>query len=662
MEEKQLDFNQPLLSVRRYSATPGPAEAQERRRKVVSSLHKLPPLPTYKSELKSGPIRNPGNVPFVWERIPGKPKEEKELHDHTVVECPPAAPKPPPGRSPKTELKHQDSDKDCIVVTGVDPQRSNKTQSVAQEATKHGPKHEEEIGDKGGSSSEEGDEAFLDARDTFSRSDSFFLNSSVISGLCGLDGPDWKSSEGFNADPGAWDFMMSRFLPAAKAMASEMPHHTSRKPLPVAQEIPRPKKLSDNVVKEDCPVVDQGRPKVPLRYILNEFREESEDDDWDDYENTPAKVCGLLPRFCMLNPVPGIKTMQPPMPHSARRARGKSSYKDSVAENRTKRAPCEELKERRLDSGSKLGEASSGEDGDNLEGSNLYKQLQGNGQILNRKEVSLRAAFEAENSVGTAAGKLNDSSVDGMFNPLERRCMNFRELLASEGSGWESRSTGPVVEKTLYVDSVHLVKSRNSDTCSSDSKGLNNQDDNAAALLKSSCLETKHQFDLPNDVLIESEPKKITDFSPLPSDKSDCEAQIDPIISSTDDRHLTVEAKAKNCGEACGDGKIDLDSESATKVEGRQISLISNSKFHLPPPLPKSPSDSWLSRTLLAVSSKNSASSKTPLGTNIVSSRKAVLSKSPPIETKWETIVRTSNVHYGHLRSSKELLPPIPDA
>ncbi|XP_039160123.1 uncharacterized protein LOC120289380 [Eucalyptus grandis] len=33
--------------------------------------------------------------------------------------------------------------------------------------------------------------------------------------------------------------------------------------------------------------------------------------------------------------------------------------------------------------------------------------------------------------------------------------------------------------------------------------------------------------------------------------------------------------------------------------------------------------------------------------------------ESVPVDPKWETIVKSSNVHHGHLRFSEELLPPI---
>lgn len=319
------------------------------------------------------------------------------------------------------------------------------------------------------------------------------------------------------------------------------------------------------------------------------------------------------------------------------------------------RSPSKELKEDKLDSRRKFSEIKHENDGKRLDGSNLYRWLQGNGQFPKQKEISLREAFEAEGSAGTASEELNKVPVDCGSSSPGKQCMNFRELLASEGGEWESGSTGPVAERTLYVDYVQLVRPQDPSTHSSDSMVPSNHDDleaKNAALLKSTCPET-WQSDLPCDKMIAMEEEELKKHvNPVPCDMSDCRAQVRTMKSSGNEREFTAEAKAKNSEEAYNDGKINLDSQSVTNSVGREISLVSSLNFHLPPPLPKSPSDSWLSRTLHAVSSKSSSSAETPLSTNIVLSR-AIASKSPPTETKWETIVRTSNTHHGHLRFSK---------
>ncbi|KAF5756165.1 hypothetical protein HanXRQr2_Chr17g0811431 [Helianthus annuus] len=88
MGDKRLNFNRPLLSVRRTVANSQKGST----RKNETSTPALLPSPSYRSDLHSGPLRNPGTVPFVWEQIPGRPKDEGK------TQKPPLVPSPPPGR------------------------------------------------------------------------------------------------------------------------------------------------------------------------------------------------------------------------------------------------------------------------------------------------------------------------------------------------------------------------------------------------------------------------------------------------------------------------------------------------------------------------------------------------------------------------------------
>ncbi|KAI6673105.1 hypothetical protein NL676_001011 [Syzygium grande] len=218
------------------------AEGQDKRR-TDNSLPTIPPLPHYKSELKSGPVRNPGTVPFVWEQCPGRPKNESLSRSQTP-DCPPAAPE-------------TSTWEDCESTTSDE-----------------GAKKKETTEEKGFAGS--GDEAYLGALDKFSRSESFFLNCSV-SGLSGVDGSDMRLSGRFSRDPPTRDFMMGRFLPSAKAMASEAPLHFIRKQS-VAQDLPR------HPVKKAAVGGENHRLEVlkPNVLPINQVGvgEESEDDDY----------------------------------------------------------------------------------------------------------------------------------------------------------------------------------------------------------------------------------------------------------------------------------------------------------------------------------------------------------------------------------------------
>ena len=92
-----------------------------------------------------------------------------------------------------------------------------------------------------------------------------------------------------------------------------------------------------------------------------------------------------------------------------------------------------------------------------------------------------------------------------------------------------------------------------------------------------------------------------------------------------------------------------IDLESQRLVLGNQES--SNGSYLQMPlalPLPKSPSESWLKRTLPTISSKNSYS-QTSLDARICTSSPMRSS----LEPKWETIVKTSNLQHGCLRFSQ---------
>lgn len=291
MEEKQLDFNQPFLSVRRFS--PKVASETERKNKTIrknSSIRSLP-FPSYKSELKSGPISHPGNVPFIWEHTPGRPKNEgQKLQTLLGIKQPPITPPNlPPGRVTK------DSD-----------QVSKGTGSISKSATKKKILKEMMQENDSSNSDDDEDEAYQDALDTLSTSESYFMNCSA-SGLSVKDDQEETQSFGsFSSDQHARDFMIGRFLPAAKAMASVSPPYASRKAL-VRQEEP------GHV--EEVVVVRRQRYSPIRQIILSQYAqdigegegEDEDDTESDGCENIATKVCGLFPRLCFLNPFPELR-------------------------------------------------------------------------------------------------------------------------------------------------------------------------------------------------------------------------------------------------------------------------------------------------------------------------------------------------------------------
>ncbi|CAK7348138.1 unnamed protein product [Dovyalis caffra] len=660
MEKKQLDFNQPLLSVRRVSSTASTKEAKIKR-KTDKALPKIPPLPVYKSELKSGPVRNPGTVPFVWERSPGRPKDESKPQTR-ALQRPPIAPKLPPGRI--LNAQQQASDKGYEGAKQADrPQRRNGLSRSQNETREEISK--EEIEDGSSSGSEGRDEAYVDALDTLSRSDSFFLNCS-ITGVSGLDGPDLKPSGAFLKDQQSRDFMMGRFLPAAKAMVSETPQCFTRKQ-PVVRELPRQRAKAASVQRRP---LNRYSPNNIPNYAQAHGVEESEDEDndYDRSDDPSLKLCGWLPQqclqnsLCLLNPVPGMRK-RGQVPISSVRT---TKFGSSNAASRNGTAQ------------------------------------EGKGASPNSSQFP-QSVHEEQRCI-EIPDKCRDSGASG-FIQCAKGSTIFKELLANESREWESVSGSSVAEKTLYIDSIHMVKPRNSNSSLSDVKGLSEYSKDGVEILgknreieetdyvDSSLLDSMHLSAVGEKTKLRPDSMESFDSCFLSlSDKSIHDVQMDVMDGSKQDEDIMQASITLACpkvdkdgkidlesplnkksgdlessrgfiedssGEVAGDGKVDLESQLCRRLSDEESPIGYSTQLLLPPPLPKSPSDSWLTRTLPIVSSRNS-SSRSPLGMHLHSRVQA--SKTHSVDPKWETIVRTTNVQHGHLRFSEELLTPIPEA
>lgn len=288
MEDKRLDLDVPLLSIRRHSVPPAvnpSTKSQEPSAKPPTPSWR-PAVPFYKSDLKSGPVRNPGVVPFVWEQKPGQPK-----HGGSPRNRLPPVPLLPPGWIPNTEEPDRHFSNPNSIIE--DKPMGDAVVIASEELLK--VKEEEDD--------------FSDAVEALSRTESFFMNCSV-SGLSGI--PDAVvPSGGFSADPQIRDLMMDRFLPAAKAMATGSPQCPPRKPAKLVERVEH----SEHRLRR-APLPYQHRPNFVARYPNDEI-DGSDGDEYDNnYESSEhftSKACGLLPRlcmkssFCLLNPMPGMK-------------------------------------------------------------------------------------------------------------------------------------------------------------------------------------------------------------------------------------------------------------------------------------------------------------------------------------------------------------------
>ncbi|KAL3509133.1 hypothetical protein ACH5RR_028534 [Cinchona calisaya] len=670
MEDKQLNLNRPLLSVRRHTSTV--ASEKDTKKSTRSLLPSIPRPPSYKSELKSGPVTNPGSVPFVWEQSPGRPKDERILQPHS--ERPLVAPKLPPGRTVKANQQDNDNASENLTVNKSQVGNPHGSQSIPEldEYSRRFMCAEDTVeeAEEGKADSEDDDEVYEDALDTLSRTESFFFNCSV-SGISGLDDSDVKSSGTLSTDPQAREFMIDRFLPAAKAMVSETPQYPPAPKKPVVQDNPRQLKKVVNGDKQ--PQLRYG-PSFARHY--SEFHDnggEESDDDYDENGKFPTKACGFLPRFCLnsrlLNPLPGmsVRTRVPMSP--ATRVQPRSSSASTCSKTENEISSLDMNGQRSIDD-LQTTELHEEKNDLNNKSSQISAKSQKLGPSTNRQGGV--SSHYNEFSVSTEHKALpaiyahrKDDRVDG-FSSHEKNYRSFRDLLADDSTYQEVDSGSPAFEKTLYIDTVHKGKSPRK-TCTLD-KGLSNlrgkDDENSAKMVddnlsKDSSLTEKLSIVSGGDIL-QKDFQKSLDFSLLsladePTQKIEKDA---PKAFGKDQNHYQDAVDSKN---------LEVPAKQATQSLGKQTpkeEKVDNfhgisSKFPVPPPLPKSPSDSWLCRTLPSISSKNS-SIHSHLGTGIYSWNKA--SKTQSGDPKWETIVKTTKMHHQHLRYSEELLPPIPES
>ncbi|KAL8136737.1 hypothetical protein V2J09_002738 [Rumex salicifolius] len=555
MDDKQLNFNQPLLSVRRGSST---AHPEVETKKTAKPSPTIPPLPFYRSELKSGPVRNPGVVPFKWEQIPGKPKNERKVqnkaHEQMAIINDEKFSDKPSQESvgPKSRL-----DNDGSTVSGSSSMCKNGRE-------------------ENGSSVSEGENSnYVDAVDSLSRSDSSFLNCSVS----GLDDSNTKLTE-TSSDPLSRDLMMGRFLPAAKAVASETPHFGIKKQQPVLKE-------QQSAVKKDmtsekqkiyyyAPISFPQRPQVKEEEEDSEDEDEEEEDydiDFGENENVSLKLCGLLPRFCLLNPLPGVRDQLPRPVSSARNIHKKPA--NAGAFSKTDKAIRDAVYERRRLAVYKKSDMRVDANRLKHELNELYPQIDAmrlkDALKCSSSEISDRTAKDSDAAKLTTRRKAQTKSPESL-----------KDVIAQQ----EPALAKATMEKTLYIDSAQMTEYRDSSSSESrslaESRGRNPSIDYSFHDFKDMILSQEHQV-------------KDSDVQQLPN---------------KDDTEITMDKNPV-----------------------------------LPLPLPKSPSESWLSRALPSVSSRNPRSY---ISTGNLGFR------SSPVDPKWEAIANSSKLHSKHFG-----LPPM---
>lgn len=302
MNEGKLNINAPLMSVRRSSATPPPSSTKPKR-KILKNQQAMP--------MTLDQVTEPVTVPFNWEHIPGRSKGNNAGSKSQPPREPSITPTPcfPPGKS--TNVAKQPLQKEPKFENKF---RSSSISNISSKIDCDKKQKDEKL--KNLEENDDDDDDYSDAVETLSPTESFSMNCSV-SGVSGLDNMDAKnkSRASSSTDKQAQDFMMSRFLPAAKAMALHLqpPQHAPRKQSVLVEQ---PRDVTKLVGEEKKSFVNRHITDIiPYTGQFQEEEEEEEesDDETDDHANISAKGCGLFPRscvknsLCLLNAVPVTK-------------------------------------------------------------------------------------------------------------------------------------------------------------------------------------------------------------------------------------------------------------------------------------------------------------------------------------------------------------------
>lgn len=636
MDGNKIDFDAPLLSVRVNRKT------KEAPRPVRNHS-----LPSRKSDWELTMVAKPAAVPFIWEQTPGRPKNGSTDQSLSPPERS-VSPVFPPGRTfdyKKRMSGEQFQDKNVFSPA-----------SHMNEDVKHLDMYKESAG------SLSDDEAYSDALDTLLESESISWNCS-LSGLSGFDGPYARSTSSFSADPQTREIMMTRFLPAARAMAVKK----ESKKQSMASELPRPmKKVLSGELRPMLEKYGSNTAIHQSRY-KGSVASEDEDDEFIDRGRKSIKACWLLPRLCvknslsLLDPVPGIKSRaQSPIPSvpeyrgMARTAHSgplpqthheKQDWNDVYWKNMQKniqsRVQSQEPVKNKLNGISK--QSNHNTDLYKTKGLSPHRLSRSGGVSPFRNEKPQSPFYDGARFLGIP--KIVKDNEANKFGPTDRESDN-RDVSVHQ---IYKQGLGPftaLAEKTLHIDPLYNGEVPTLEIVSSKVERI--EDKVSKNLGESRQVEG---FSTPKSFNREKIVKPITVGS-LSAEKPSYPDLSNLKIKATSNRrvkheqNIDQEPKTTQCLPLYQNDDLDK-SEDTEKVIDQGKSNEDTLKSHKPPPLPKSPSESWLWRTVPSLSLRN------PFSQGQTRKQHQKTSKSA---AKWENIVKASHVNHEHLRHSEELI------
>lgn len=583
--------------------------------------------PRYKPDLNSGPVRHPGAVPFVWEQRPGQPKSVR-----TRRAAPPTPPRPEEvgGGSPyhdaladlDIQALHGGADRAPRAVAVAASRKVAAVEEVAVAAARKEAKKQEAVsvaavlrGD-----GEEEEERFSDALDSLSRTESFAMNCSV-SGLSGAPDP------GPGAEPCAPGFMMDRFLPAAQAVAVGSPQYTFRKAGAAGgtgnsgRDHARAAVAKASVGNGDDRMrrtpVQLPYQHLPPNYLScayprrEEHEEEDEEDD-DDYDvhstrGFSAKGCGLLPGLCvktsllLLNPMPAMKRGKAQGRGRGRlfpsKGRGQMAQSPLARSSQNKHLGCDsngqswedvykhKLEQKYLgqgeDGSSKLTSESNQltfwSDSQTVDGSSPYHRSIAGGMLPYRNYAVMSPSSRANGSsrIGDRDDKASRSNGSGSLE----RDHDRTSLVGSDHSsfkGSSSMSSGP--DGAGHEDSMDHHGDTDSETC------------HLGVLVDTKVALNANMYDSqPGGQQIVGKNSIVKEQVNDPLTEKISEVR-EPKFPLDDGKDLLRDANQEFLPH--------LEDNNVAKKETIPLQSL------LPLPVPKSPSESWLSRTLPSVTNK----------------------------------------------------------
>ncbi|XP_022994212.1 uncharacterized protein LOC111490016 [Cucurbita maxima] len=638
MEERKLNFNVPLMSVRRFSKASSSLVEVNEKKPEDSQPSRRSSFRVSRPPFNLEEVTEPVAVPFHWEQIPGRAKNGcGSASPEKLPQLPPertcSSPRLSFGRALEMEACYQnecEANSSNAVVVRLESTKASETRSLV---------------------SENDDDDLSDARETKSLTGSFSINNCSVSGLSGYNGRT------FRTDPQTRDFMMSRFLPAAKAMVLEPPKYSLKKQ-PIAVEQPRQVKTIPSENRRMSPL-KQLESALLLRYCRDEVHEvdgesDSVDDEYDNPGNISARGCGLIPNICFknalgfLSPVPGmrIRTESPISITNEVRESSRTmhhSHSQKINKHAWDAAGSPKLQEVK---NKWIGEPKHFPSSTDL-------QMRGRSSPFRHSRTASPFRNEASWSPSRKQSFVAPKDVETISN--FKGNTNFRDRQSIQATKHGVDTASALIEKTLYIDAASVVE--------------------LTPPLNSSLLDANEMVDHAsrnNETTIET---RVTEET-ITVEPSFPEVKCLTLIEDGKLQREAAESTNKDAidnDSKMGHGLYKEDLSGYSNVGSADQDEYSTSNFQLvkvedpasvevtsvissqPPPLPKSPYKSWLWCTLPSVSSKKLLAGSN-LGNRLYHKLQCPRTSA---STKWETIVKSTNLHHDHVQYSEELNPPV---